>query len=140
MIYLSRNNRRLQWVEDILNANTKKEDGLLLSSVKHSSKRKREPVYCQAVSTPAQTKRVLPFSTSELPSSSRGRPSGNDSVKATWVYYAKDGLLLPSVNHSSERKRKPMYCQVVATPAPTKRVLPFLSSELPSSSRGRPSR
>jgi len=40
------------------------------------------------VSTPASTKRVLlSCRSSELPSSSRGRPSLNDSVEATRLYY-----------------------------------------------------
>ena len=40
------------------------------------------------MSTPASTKRVLlSCRSSELPSSSRGRPSLNDSVEATRLYY-----------------------------------------------------
>ena len=61
----------------------KQEDGLSLPSIANndmSSERKRKEVYCQVVSTPASTKRALPFSSCEMPSSSRGRPSMKDAV------------------------------------------------------------
>ena len=49
-----------------------------------------QEVYCQVISTPAQTRRTLPFaSSSELSSSSRhGRPSMKDTVDATLACYS----------------------------------------------------
>ena len=69
----------------------KQEDGFVLPSIANndmSSERKRKEVYCQVVSTPASTKRVLPFSSCELLSSSRGRPSMKATVKATRACYS----------------------------------------------------
>jgi septal ring factor EnvC (AmiA/AmiB activator) len=65
----------------------KQEDGLSLPSIENSNERKRKAVYCQDITTPASTKRVLLSCSSELPSSSRGRPSINNSVEATRFYY-----------------------------------------------------
>ena len=69
----------------------KQEDGFTVPSITDnsmSSERKRkEKAYCQVLSTPASTKRVLLFSSSKLPSSSRGRPALHDSVEATQLYY-----------------------------------------------------
>jgi len=69
----------------------KQEDGFTVPSITDnsmSSERKhKEKAYCQVLSTPASTKRVLPFSSSKLPSSSRGRPTLHDSVEATQLYY-----------------------------------------------------
>jgi hypothetical protein len=61
----------------------KQEDGLSLPPVVNNdmdSERKRKAVYCQVVSTPAQTRCVLPFASS-------GRSSIESSVKTTRTHY-----------------------------------------------------
>ena len=62
-------------------------NGISPTAIGSTEDKKRNAVYCQVVSTPASTKRVLLSCSSELPSSSRGRPSLNDSVDATRLYY-----------------------------------------------------
>ena len=67
------------------------EDGFPLPSTANtdcSSERKSQQVYCRLVSTPASTRCALPFSSSELSCSRRGRPSVKATVDATHSCYS----------------------------------------------------
>ena len=66
----------------------RQEEGMSLPSVELSSERQREPVYCQVLSTSSSTKRALPFSSIELSSKSRGRPSMKATVEAMRASYS----------------------------------------------------
>ena len=73
-----------------------REDGFTVPYIANNSissgesRKRKEEVYCQVLSTPASTRRVLaPFSSSKLPSSLRGRPALTKSVEATRLYYTE---------------------------------------------------
>ena len=63
-------------------------NGISPNAITTIEDKKRKEVYCQLVSTPAPTKRVLLLSTSELSSSCRGRPSMKTIIEETRACYS----------------------------------------------------